>query len=84
MIGPPPAVVTRSRPGEVGELRSLDPCESFVRFFLRKPSEGMGAAVDWGVRSDVLSTCSSYREESCAAVQRQWSSSRWSGDWRSE
>jgi hypothetical protein len=29
-------------------LRSLDPCESFVRFFLRKPNEGMGAAVGWG------------------------------------
>lgn len=45
---PPPAVVWRSRVGEVGELRSFEPCESFVRFFLRKPNEGMRAAVGWG------------------------------------
>ena len=51
----PPAVVWRSRVGEVGELRSLEPCESFVRFFLRKPNEGMRAAVVLGERSGVLS-----------------------------
>lgn len=45
VIGPPPPVVVRSRVGEGGEL---DPCESFVRFFLRKPNEGMGAAVGVG------------------------------------
>jgi hypothetical protein len=39
----------------VGELRSLEPCESFVRFFLRKPNEGMRAAVVLGERSGVLS-----------------------------
>jgi len=29
--------------GEVGESRSLEPDESFVRFFLRNPRLGMGA-----------------------------------------
>jgi hypothetical protein len=38
----------------VGELRSLDPCESFVRFFLRKPNEGMRAAVGWGAERRAL------------------------------
>jgi hypothetical protein len=36
--------------GEVGESRSLEPFESFVRFFLRKPRVGMGAAEEAGMR----------------------------------
>lgn len=31
--------------GEVGESRSLEPLESFVRFFLRNPRVGIKAAV---------------------------------------
>ena len=55
----------------MGELRSLDPCESFVRFFLRKPNEGMGAAVGWGGRIDVLSTAATAKSTSggSAAVE---------------
>ena len=39
VMGEPPLSVT----GEVGVKSELDPCESFVRFFLRKPREGIEA-----------------------------------------
>jgi hypothetical protein len=55
-------------------LRSLDPCESFVRFFLRKPNEGMEAAVGWGgAERRALDKQLPRRVQ--AAVRRQWSSS---------
>lgn len=32
--------------GDVGESRSLEPVESFVLFFFKKPSDGIEAAVE--------------------------------------
>lgn len=37
VMGEPPL----STVGDVGEVTWSDPCESFVRFFLRNPSDGM-------------------------------------------
>jgi hypothetical protein len=51
-------------------LRSLEPCESFVRFFLRNPRLGMGAAAEECCRqwTKTLRVRAELRAASCAAL----------------
>ena len=58
--------------GEVGESRSLEPFESFVRFFLRKPRVGIGGAARGMRRPCPACSWTQLRRSQQAAARNAW------------